>query len=395
MLFRRPLFYHQLSADVSTSLGRLAGIDGFARSILTGVLPLVALEAFGNKDVIATVYFASTVLTLIITLNVATMEKLLQRRGLVTLGGLFMALSVFFFALSNAPLFALGVGLRSAGATIFSVCLSLYIMDYIGKAELTRNESRRMLYVAGAWLIGPSLGGWIFEQSQATVVYALSAGTAVLMLLYFWRLRLGNDVVVKAAQSQSPNPLRAVIRYMSQPRLRIAYLITLSRACFWSMLFVYGPIYVVEAGLPAWLGGVLLSGASGLLFVSPLVQRLTDRFGTRQVLIGCSLLIGLSMVALGVLQESQPIGLLFLITGALGAVGVDVLGNIPFMRFVRVRERTEMTMVFTTWRESSSLLTQATVVLTLLVAPFWVFYLVLGGLQFVTAVYTSYLPKRL
>ncbi|MCB0010198.1 MAG: hypothetical protein KDE04_27220, partial [Anaerolineales bacterium] len=68
---------------------------------------------------------------------------------------------------------------------------------------------------------------------------------------------------------------------------------------------------------------------------------------------------------------------------------------IPFMRLVRPRERTAMTMVFTTWRETSSLLTQALVFLTLLVAPFWVFYLLLAALQLATAWGTSYLPRRL
>ena len=74
---------------------------------------------------------------------------------------------------------------------------------------------------------------------------------------------------------------------------------------------------------------------------------------------------------------------------------MDVLVNTPFLRMVKPRERTEMTAVFTAWRESASLLTQALVFVTLLVAPFWVFYLILGGIQFALAVATSYLPRRL
>jgi MFS family permease len=395
MLFRRPYFLNQLSPEASVSLARLTGIDGFGRSMLVGVLPLVALKAFDNKETIATVYFASAIITLIFTLNIATLEQLLQRRRLLTLGGLMLIFSVLFFSSGTAPLFAVGVGLRSAGSTIFAVCMSLYIMDYIGKAELTRSESRRMIYNGAAWLLGPTVGIWIYENSPEFVVYLVSAISTVLMLAYFWRLRLGSDPVIRAARSRAQNPLGAIVRYVRQPRLRIAYLITLSRACFWSAIFVYGPIYVVEANLPSWIGGILLSGASGLLFFSPLVRRLADRFGTRQVIIVCFILIGISLLALGMIGPAQPIGLLFWIVGALGAGGIDVLGNIPFMRMVRPRERSEMTMVFTTWRESSSLLTQALVFLTLLVAPFWAFYFVLAGLQFLTAVSTTRLPRRL
>lgn len=395
MLFRRPYFLNQLPPEASTSLARLTGIDGLGRSLLVGVLPLIALKAFNNKETIATVYFASAIITLVFTLNIATLENLLQRRRLLTLGGIMLIIAIFFFFAGNAPLFAIGIGLRSAGSTIFAVCMSLYIMDYIGKAELTRSESRRMIYNGAAWLLGPVIGVWIYENSPEFVVYLVSAIATVLMLIYFWRLRLGNDPVIRPARSRAQNPIHAIVRYFRQPRLRIAYLITLSRACFWAAMFVYGPIYVVEANLPSWIGGVLLSGASGLLFFSPLVQRLADRFGTRQVIIVCFLLVGSSLFALGLIGPSQPIGLFFWILGSLGAGGIDVLGNIPFMRMVRPRERSEMTMVFTTWRESSSLLTQALVYLTLLVAPFWAFYFVLGALQLLTAVATTRLPRRL
>ena len=117
------------------------------------------------------------------------------------------------------------------------------------------------------------------------------------------------------------------------------------------------------------MGGVLLSLASGLLLLSPVVRWLAERFGTRQALMACSALVGASLIALGLLGESQPLGILFWVIGSLGAVTMDVLANIPFMRLVRPREPTAMTMVFTTWRETSSLLTQALVFLILLVAP--------------------------
>jgi MFS family permease len=395
MLYRRPIPINQLSSEASTPLARLTGLEGFARAILVGVLPLIALEAFGRKDMIALVYFASAIFTLLITVNIATLERLLQRRRLVVLGGLFLAVAVIFFYLRYAPLFALGLGMVSAGASIFSVCISLYIMDYIGKAELTRSETRRMLYTGTAWLIGPPLGVWLFTNSPSPVVFSLSALAALGMIAYFLRLRWGSNPVIRAAQSKPKTPLWAIIRYMSQTRLRIAYLITLSRSCFWVTLFVYGPIYVVEAGLPTWIGGFLLAGTSGLLFLSPLVRRLAEWYGTRQVIITCALLISLSMSVLGFIGPAQPIGLLFWITGALGGAGMDVLGNIPFMRLVKPGERTEMTMVFSTWREGSSLLTQALVFLTLLVAPFWVFYFVLSLLLGITVVGTSFLPRRI
>ena len=48
--------------------------------------------------------------------------------------------------------------MRAAAASLFSVCRSLYIMDYIGKRELAHSELRRMLFNGLAWLVGPLLG---------------------------------------------------------------------------------------------------------------------------------------------------------------------------------------------------------------------------------------------
>ena len=95
------------------------------------------------------------------------------------------------------------------------------------------------------------------------------------------------------------------------------------------------------------------------------------------------------------LGEAEPIGVVFWVTGALGASWLDVLGNIPFMRTVKPRERTAMTTVFSSWRETSAIVAPGLGSLILLLAPFWVFYAVVAGLCLLTAVYVSYLPARI
>jgi len=74
---------------------------------------------------------------------------------------------------------------------------------------------------------------------------------------------------------------------------------------------------------------------------------------------------------------------------------LDVLGNIPFMRSVKPRERIAMTSVFSTWREASELLTPLMVSAVLLLFPFHVFFYVLALMHFSSAISTSFLPRRL
>lgn len=395
MFHRRPTGLGTLVSEAGNSLAQLNSLDGFSRSLLVGVVPLLALEALGSKQAVTNAYLIGSVMTLTITLNFATLERLLARRWVVTLGAALLILAATILYLGNGLEFAIGIGLRSAAASLFSVCLSLYIMDYIGKKELVRVESRRMLYNGAAWLIGPSLGIWLWNNSAAWSPFLTAALSAVAMLIFFWHLRLGDNQVIRKARQRSVNPLKIIPRYFAQKPLRIAYVITLARATFWVSVFVYAPIYVVEAELPIWIAGGLLSFICALLLLSPVIRRMSDQFGTRAVIMSGLIACGLSLCCLFFIGAPKPVGLLFWILAALGAVLLDVLGNIPFMRMVKPRERSEMTMIFSTWRESAELLTPLLASMILLIAPFEFYYLLLGALLLLAACYATFLPKRL
>ncbi len=395
MFDRRPAALLVVSGTAGESFARLNALEGMARSLLVGVVPLLALDALGSKELVTRAYLVASILTLAITLNFARLEGSLQRRWVVTLGGSFALTAVSIYLFGKGMTIALGIGLQQAGASLFSVCLSLYIMDYIGRRDLIYTETRRMLYAGIVWMVGPTLGLWLWANFAHWSPFLLTAVAASSMLAYFWYLRLGHDNAIRRARSHPASILRIIPRYFGQSALRIAYWITMSRSIFWVTLFIYGPIYVVEAALPTWVAGALLSLASALLLISPLIRRLATRIGTRFVIICALSLAGLSMLALFAIGEARPIGLLFWITAALGGVTLDVLGNIPFMRMVKPRERVEMTMIFSTWREGSQLLTPLLVTLVMLLAPFEAFYVLLALLLFGAGVSASFLPRRL
>jgi len=392
---RRPAALLVVSGRAGESFARLNALEGISRSLLMGVIPLLALEALGSKEMVTRAYLLASILTLTITLNFAALERLLQRRWVVTLGVACTMTAMTILILGDGMIMALGIGLQQAAASLFSVCLSLYIMDYIGKQELIYTETRRMLYAGIVWMIGPLLGLWLWENTASWTPFAFTVLAAASMLSYFWYLRLGHGQGIQKAKSRSVNVFKIIPRYFEQRPLRIAYWISMSRAIFWVTLFVYGPIYVIEAKLPVWVAGGLLSLTSALLLISPLIRRFARRHGTRQTIIIALVLIGCSMSILYVIGEPKPIGLVFWVSAALGGVTLDVLGNIPFMRMVKPRERTEMTMIFSTWREGSQLLTPLLVSIVLLFAPFETFYALVALLLFGAAIKASFLPRRL
>jgi MFS family permease len=126
-----------------------------------------------------------------------------------------------------------------------------------------------------------------------------------------------------------------------------------------------------------------------------MVRIVADRLGTRTVIMGALGLMSASMVALAVIGDARRIGIVFWLTGALGGAAVDMLGNIPFIRMVKPRERVAMTAIFTTWREMSFLLAPIIGAIALGLGSFWLLYLVIAALLAGAAVATSFLPRRL
>ncbi|MGA0383119.1 MAG: MFS transporter, partial [Arenicellales bacterium] len=231
-------------------------------------------------------------------------------------------------------------------------------------------------------------------HGHLTAPFLITGLASAGLIAYFWTLRLGSNPVIKKSDSKIISPLKAVPHFFSQKRLRIAYTICISRSAFWVTIFIYGPIYVIEAGLPIWMSGGLLSAASGLLFISPMVSGLAGRYGARALILTGLGISVVSLVGLALVGSPKPAGLVFWMLGSVGATILDVLGNIPFMRSVRPRERPAMTVVFTTWREGSELLTPAIAALVLFFAAFLVFYLVLAVVLSFAATLAARLPRR-
>ena len=140
MFHRRPLGLNTLSIDAGGSIARMASIEGFARALLIGIVPLVALEALGSKAAVAQTYLIGAFFTLAITLNFSLLDNWIKRRRVVLLSGVFLIAAALVLYVGSGLVFALGIGLRAAAASLFSVCLSLYIMDYIGKRALAHSD---------------------------------------------------------------------------------------------------------------------------------------------------------------------------------------------------------------------------------------------------------------
>lgn len=377
----------------SLAISSLSGLEGFGRSIPTSIVPILALEALGTRTAVSYAYLIGSGLALVATLNVGRLHSLMPRRWIVSMSMLMLLAGIVIFATASGPVFGAGIALLSIGAAVFSVCISLFTIENIPKIDLTGHESRRLVFNGGAWMAGPAMASWLYADVGRFVPFAISGSAIAAGLVYFWSIRLGPSTAF-TPKASAPPIVHNIPRFFRQRHLRLAYAVTTVRAIFWFGLFIYSPHYVVDAGLPVWVAGVLLSTAAGLLLASPLIRRTAERRGTRHVVIGGYLIIALALATLAWIGEPTTAGVLVWFIAAIGGAMIDVVANIPFMRTVAHHEQMEMTTVFSTWREVSAMLAPGLGAVVLLVGPFRLFYLAVALGSLATALWSITLPRE-
>jgi MFS family permease len=394
MDIRIPIWLTAAPRPGATIFATLYGIEAFSRALIAGVIPLEAWALLGTARSVSLAYTVVGLVALVASFLVPLLMRSLPRRWIFSIGCLLMVAGPLLMGAAAMAPFLVGLQFRSLAVVCINISLNLYVLDYIRRKDFVVSEPRRLAYMAAAWCTGPGLGVYLYKTFGPFAAFAPSAGAALLTLGYFWFLRFRESATVAPATRRPPNPVENVVRYVRQPRLRLAFAIPFARSSFWQTFFVYPPLYIVQHGGGALLAGAMLSAGQALLFAAPFFGRLGRRYRLRRVIIAGLMLTGTACTVAAFIPSSPvAIATLFFVA-AIGAVALDALGNIPFFRFVHPFERSEMTSVFRTYMELSQLLPAAAFAVLLSAFPIQSVFLLLGGYLLVTALIARYLPRR-
>ncbi len=360
----------------------LAGCEAVARGMLVSVLPLAMYQHLGDASLVSGAYFAVGLLSLVAGLSVPWLNRYVPRKWLYSgAAGLFLTGALLGAILPGAIVAALSM-ITVATVALF-VCFNAYVLDYIERVELGRCETLRMFYSAAGWTVGPIAGVYLMGWWRPAP-FLISAVAAAGMLTTFLYLRLGNGKLIQRARRPATNPLAYLARFARQPRLVAGWLFAVIRSCGWWVYVVYLPIFAVNAGLGEELGGTILSFSNALLFTTPAMLRWMQsrsvRVSVRTGFMGAALLSASAWALSG-----WPVATVILLAaGSFFLVWLDVCGGLPFLMAVRPSERTEMSAVYSSFRDVSGILTPGAAWLVLLLAPLSGIFAV-SGLSLLTA----------
>jgi MFS family permease len=379
----------------STVLASLFILSGFAQTITLTVLPVEAFRLLGDARNVSIVYFAVGSAGFLARLAIPSLGGLLHRHGVLVVGGTASCVSAALFATETASGLVSGLVLNMFAFACFEIVLNLYVLDQIARNELGRFEAKRIFYASAAWTLGPWLGIYLQLHLASWLPFVLSAATSVALIAVVRRCKLPAGPAARSVRQKSLNPLRYLPRFFAQPRLRLAWILAIGRSAWWGMFQVYAPIYAVQCGLGAEIGGAIVSIGIGTMWSVPLWGWLGRRYGLRSLLVAGYASTGAVSVATALAMGVPWLGAAMLILAAIACETIDGAGNTLYLRAVHAHERSEMTAVFASYRDVSQLAPPAVFAVLLSTFELPAIFIAGGLMMFAMAGLARYIPRRI
>ena len=223
------------------TIGAIFAGESLLRALNVSVIPIQAYDLLGSSQRVSIVATCVSFMVLLTTLSLPFLFHGVRRRWVYSIGIALVMAAALVFSANIVAGQVIATFLRNAGASIMNITLSLYIMDNIGKYELTRSEPVRMTVSTISWVVGPATGAWLYSQYGALAPQLAVVAAGFVLMGGFWAARLRDPVSLPSGTINNFNPLSNLLAFFRQPRLRLAWSIAFGRSCFWSAMFIYGP----------------------------------------------------------------------------------------------------------------------------------------------------------
>lgn len=325
------------------------------KTVLLSLIPVQGLRLLGDAQSVSVLYFLVSISGVIFSITAPAIARKVQARGVFFLGAVAMIASVPLLSFHSAGLFTGGLLLHVLGFTAMEIGIIILVLLKVPRRELNLFEPKRVICSSVAYMTGPWLGAYCKSQLADWLPFVISGAFVAIAVAYFCALNL-HHIDRSEKPPKSNNPIRHVKRFVVQPRMRLAWALTVGRTGWWNLYFIYVPIYAVTSGLGEVIGGMLLSAGVAIVLSVPFWAWLGRKYGIHRLIFWSALATAAAMFILALVAGSPWLGAAFWLIAAAAATPMDGAGNIPFLRAVRARERAEMTGVFMTTRDAAQLL---------------------------------------
>lgn len=297
--------------------------DMVAYSIAVPVLPDYASRLDASPTTLGALFGSFGVTLLAVSIPMGVVSDRIGRRGPLILATTLLTLSTIWFAFATSLPMLFGARLLQgvADGVTWVVGFAL-IAELYGPEERGRTMGLVMAASSVGIIVGPSIGGWLYEWGGIRLPFLAVAVVAAVNTLAFTLVR--TDVRPSSARL----PMRLVLGH--RPVVLCAVTAMAGSATF-AMLEPVLPL-VLEARFapgPARIGLLFGAAAFGSAMLHPLYGRLTGRWGARRLMLTGLVAAGLLLPSLNAAGDWPSSALTFAVFVA--ALSLVVTPSLAFM----------------------------------------------------------------
>jgi MFS family permease len=263
----------------------------------TPVLPLFAASLNATPAEIGWIVMASTIPGILISYPAGALSDHLGKRRVLLASLIVFATAPFLYLVIDTAWQLMAVRFYHGFATaIFGTVATAAIAERYSAERAARLSIYSSVTIVGR-SIAPFLGGALISLASFGAVYIACAIAGVLALGTGLLLR---DDAPPAAKKKLELPhfwssLRTVLRDRG---IMLVSLVEAAQYLVFGAIEAFLALYASSLGIPAWQIGIILGAQLlSIVFIKPLMGRVSDRVGRRRVILP-GLLIGAASVAL-------------------------------------------------------------------------------------------------
>jgi len=262
----------------------------------TPVLPLFAQALGATPAEIGWIVIASTIPGILISFPAGSLSDYLGKRRVIFFSLLIFASAPFLYLMVSEVWQLIAVRFYHGFATaIFGTVATAAIAERYVQDRAAKLSTYSSVTIVGR-SIAPFLGGFLISLASFDAVYIACGISGVLALAVGWMLNDGGaSAPLKSERVNFFASLKMVLR---DARIMATALVEAAQYLVFGAVEAFLALFAASLGIPAWQIGVILGvQLVSIVFIKPLMGRVSDKIGRTRVIIP-GLLVGALSVAL-------------------------------------------------------------------------------------------------
>lgn len=262
----------------------------------TPVLPLFAASLGATPAEIGWIVIASTIPGILVSFPAGALSDFLGHRRVLIASLVVFATAPFLYLFIDSAWQLMAVRFYHGFATaIFGTVASAAIAEHYTADRAARLSTYSSVTIVGR-SVAPFLGGALISMASFGAVYVACAVSGVLALAAGMFLRDSEPRVKHGLEM--PHFWKSLILVLQDRGIMLVSLVEAAQYLVFGAVEAFLALYAASLGIPAWQIGVILGvQLVSIVFMKPLMGRVSDRVGRKQVIVP-GLLVGAASVVL-------------------------------------------------------------------------------------------------